>query len=311
MTPLSSIVIPTYNAEGYIKEAVDSALAETYKNCEVIVVDDGSTDGTKKLLLPYIEADKIKYVYQRNKGLAGARNTGIRKATGKYIALLDADDLFLPDKMAEQVAALEANPDYTVCYCDILHFSDTVPKKLYHHVYKYPSGDVFEFLLHRQFINPLSVVARKEVFDKYGYFDEELRRSEDWDLWLRWARAGVKFFYLNKILAHYRVRGVGNLSAVESEPVMKEKSLELFSRFGRTLGEPEKVRYQFSNIIRGLKLKLAFAYLMVGDKKAALGVAREVSGIWPFVVNLFPGIFWKLLLRMGRRVKHRLLLRRL
>ena len=94
-----SIVIPSYNAARYVKEAVDSALAQTYKNVEVIVVDDGSTDGTKKILAPYSESKKIRYIYEENKGLAGARNTGIKNSSGEYVAFLDADDLFCREKL--------------------------------------------------------------------------------------------------------------------------------------------------------------------------------------------------------------------
>lgn len=309
-----SIIIPAYNAADYIREAVDSALAQTYPDVEVVVVDDGSTDNTKHVLEPYISARKIKYVYEANKGLAGARDTGVKSAQGAYIAFLDADDLFLPEKVAEQVKVLEAHPDFGVCYSDLLHFTDSpsgVPeeRKFYHHRYKYPSGDVFGSLLRRQFINPLAVMARSEVFEKYGYFDENLRRSEDWDLWLRWSRAGVKFYYLDKPLAHYRMRGVGNLSSAESEPAMKEKNLELFSRLGENLSEEEKKKYKFEKILDTLRLKTAAAYLVVGDKKSAL---RLLSG-WPlvsFFARLLPAKFYLIAFGFLRRAKHRLLLKR-
>jgi glycosyltransferase involved in cell wall biosynthesis len=317
MEPKVSIIIPAYNAEAYVKEAVDSALAQTYKNREVIVVDDGSTDGTKKVLEPYIARKEIIYILQSNKGLAGARNTGTRAAKGEYIALLDSDDIFLPEKVAEQVAALESRPDFAVCYCGLIHFTDppagragSEPKRFYHHRFYYPSGDIFEPLLRRQFVNPLSVLARREVFEKYGYFDEALRRSEDWDLWLRWAHAGVKFYYLDKILAEYRMRSVGNLSAVESEPAMKDKSLELFTRFGKTLKNEEWQKYGYGKILDNLRIKAAFAYLMVGDKKTASARLPESSAIWRITIAILPAGAWRRLLVFLRQVKHRLLLKK-
>ncbi len=321
--PKVSIIVPTYNAAGYIKAAVDSALSQTYKDCEVIVVDDGSTDKTKKVLEPHAASGKIKYVYQSNKGLAGARNTGIRAAKGDYIAFLDADDIFLPGKIAEQADFLKSHPDFGVCYCDLLHFTDppakrveamragTEPRKFYHHRYSYPSGDILKPLLWRQFINPLAVVARRELFQEYGYFDETLRRSEDWDLWLRWAHAGAKFYYLDKILAYYRMRDVGNLSAIESEPMMKEKNLELFTRFGKTLTEGEWKQCEFSKVLGLLRKKLALAYLMVGDKKNALKNTDGMCGCWKFVIALIPAGAWKFLLGGARRIKHRFLLAKL
>ena len=309
--PLVSIIIPAYNAGRYIREAVDSALAQTYKNCEVIVVDDGSTDNTRQVLTPYIDAGKIKYIYQKNKGLAGARNTGIKNSSGEYIALLDADDLFLPEKIAEQVRALEENMDFGVCYSDLIHFSDAEPRKFYHHRYKYPSGNIFEPLLHKQFINPLTVMARREVFEKCGYFNENLRRSEDWELWLRWAHAGVKFYFLNKALAHYRVRSAGSLSSLESEPEMKEKNLEFFSRFGKMLTDFEWRKYCFSEILNRLRLKTALAYLMVGNKDMALQHAKKSSAAWAFLITIVPVKVWQLILQLARYVKHRLLLKKL
>lgn len=309
--PLVSIVIPAWNAERYVKEAVESALAQTYPRCEVIVVDDGSVDGTKNVLEPYIRDHRIIYIHQANKGLAGARNTGIRTARGAYIALLDSDDAFMPEKMERQVRALEEHAEYGACYSDLIHFTDTTPRKYFHHRYTYPSGDILEPLLHRQFLNPLTLVVRKAVFENDGYFDESLRRSEDWELWLRWARAGVKFLYVNEQFAYYRMRTTGNLSDVQSEPAMKSKNLELFTRFGKTLTAEEWRRYQFDDILRRLKTKVVFAYLMVGDKVEAAANAGHLSSLQRFLVEFLPASFWRFVLVRWRTMKHRLLLRKL
>lgn len=308
---LVSIIIPAWNAERYVKEAVDSALAQTYPAVEVIVVDDGSTDGTKAALAPYVENSRIAYMYQKNKGLAGARNTGIRAAKGEFVALLDSDDMFLPKKIEKQVSALGSYPEYGACYSDLIHFTDTEPRQYFHHRYDYPSGDILEPLLHRQFLNPLAVVARKDVFERYGYFDETLRRSEDWDLWLRWAHAGVKFYYLDEPLAHYRMRKAGNLSDLASEPAMKVKNYELFTRFGSSLTSDERQRFRFDDILRLLKTKVAFAYLLVGDKANALANAEHLSGATRLAIKAIPGIVWRFVLGHMRSVKHRLLLKKL
>ncbi len=308
---LVSIIIPAYNAEKYIKEALDSAIAQTYPNIEVIVVDDGSKDGTKKILEPYISTGKIVYVYQENKGLAASRNAGIKKSKGAYIAFLDADDLFLSDKVGEQVRALEQNPEFGVCYSDLLHFRETEPRKFYHHRYHYPSGDIFGELLHRQFINPLAVMAHRDVFEKYGMFDESLRRSEDWDLWLRWAHADVKFLYLDKPLAHYRVRKAGNLSSLSSEPEMKEKNLFIFSRLGGQLSKTEREKYDFENVLKSFRKKRALAYLAVGDKNKALERREDMPFLWRLLVLLLPAKILQYSFALVSRMKHRLLLKRL
>ncbi len=312
---LVSIIIPAYNAEKYIKEAVDSALAQTYPSVEVIVVDDGSTDGTKKVLEPYIAAQKIVYVHQSNGGLAASRNAGIKAAKGEFIAFLDADDMFLPEKVGSQMKALEVHPDFGVCYSDLNHFNDPVagekPSEFFHHRYSYPSGDIFAELLTRQFINPLTVMVRREVCEKYGVFDEELRRSEDWDLWLRWSHAGVKFLYLDKPLAQYRVRREGNLSSLSAEPDMKEKNLLVFSRIGEKLSKEEWQKYDFENILRRLRVKRAFAYLMVGEKAKALEYSETLPPATRLVIKVIPAKVWQSTLDFARALKHRLLLKKL
>ena len=253
---------------------------------------------------------KIKYIYQKNQGLAGARNTGIRAAKGEYVAFLDADDIFLPTKIEEQVRILELNHDFGVCYSNLLHFSDTEPRRYFHHRYRYPSGDIFEPLLHKQFINPLTVMIRRQILERYGLFDESLRRSEDWDLWLRWARAGVKFYYLDKILARYRIRSAENLSSLKSEPQMKEKNLEIFNRLGKKLSNAEWRAYNFPKILRGLKLKCAIAYLMVGDKRSALRFADVMPFGIKTLVEVLSARFWRWFWGIVRRLKHRWLLKK-
>ncbi|MFS8117396.1 MAG: glycosyltransferase family 2 protein, partial [Microcoleus sp.] len=106
--PQVSVIIPAYNGDRYIVQAVESVFAQTYTNWEIIVVDDGSTDETHQVLQPYL--DKIRYIYQENRGVAAARNRGIQEAKGEFIAFLDQDDFFLPDKLAAQIALFRQQP---------------------------------------------------------------------------------------------------------------------------------------------------------------------------------------------------------
>lgn len=305
---LVSIIIPAWNSENYIKESIDSALSQTYKNIEIIVIDDGSTDNTKKVINDYIKSRKIYYIFQPNKGLAGARNTGILSAKGEYIALLDSDDLFLPKKIQKQVEALEKNPDFSVCYCDLLHFTEREPRQFFHHRYSYPSGNLFGELLKKQFINPLTVIIKKTVFDTYGIFDENLKRSEDWELWLRFAHAGIKFLHLKEILAYYRIRNAGNLSSIESEPQMKEKNLEIFLNLKKKMSSEELIKYNFYTTLNNLRKKLSLSYLMIGEKKKAL--EKYPSFILKLIITIFPDNFLRLTLIVIRKLKHRSLLKK-
>src|SRR5262245_59636957 len=116
MKPLVSIVLTTFNQAPYIVDAVESALHQTYDNCEVIVIDDGSTDNTEQKIQPY--RDRIQYIYQSNQGVAGSRNTGILAARGEFLAFLDGDDIWEADKLAEQVAAAERYPESGIIAVD-------------------------------------------------------------------------------------------------------------------------------------------------------------------------------------------------
>jgi len=312
--PLVSIIIPAYNAERYIDEAVTSALRQEYPNKEIIVIDDGSEDETPRRILAYREKGSVRYIRQENKGLSAARNLGIRTAQGKYIALLDSDDAFLPDKINFQVEALENNPGYNVCYCDLLHFKDAMPRKFYHHTYHslYRSANPLRELIRKQFINPLSIIAKKEVFEKYGYFDETLRRSEDWDLWLRWSRAGVQFYYVDEVLAHYRVRDDENNTSVNNEPLMKEENLILFAKFFNGLTAEEKKELQEKTAFCNLEKRAAAAYLLVRDKKNALvhlnrAAEYQKDGVAPLklAVALLPASLLQYVARLIRKIKRR------
>jgi len=205
---LVSVVIPTYNYAGFVAHAVDSVLAQTYEPVEVIVVDDGSTDDTAAVLAPY--GDRINVVRQENRGLPAARNAGIRRATGEWIAFLDADDIWAPAKLAEQVALFHRLPDSVGLVCSrASRVSDDGV------VDDRESGYQASGLFPEDFRDELrvwnivegsasSALVRKVCFDRVGLFDETLRSSEDWDMWLRIARH-YDFAMVNKSLVRLRV----------------------------------------------------------------------------------------------------------
>ena len=187
--PRVSVVIPTYNRARTIGRAVDSALAQTYADLEVIVVDDGSTDDTQQVLARY--GDAIRVLYQENQERRVARNNGIRHACGEYIAFLDSDDLWLPNKLRRQVALLDRHPEVGLVYGQMFPID---PDGTWHLRPTRCTGwgqpgpaMIFEQLVMRNLIPTPTVVARKACFDHVGGFDPSLTCSEDWDLWLRIA----------------------------------------------------------------------------------------------------------------------------
>lgn len=184
-----SVIIPTYNRADLISETITSALQQTLKDKEVVIVDDGSTDNTSEVVREF--QDRVIYIRQPNSGPAKARNTGIRMAKGRLIAFLDSDDLWLPDKLELQYHAFQQNPNQGLIYTDVMWFSNgeiivpTLREK-----YQFHTGEVFEKLLFDNWIATSSVLVRKDCLEEAGGFDEDpqIMFVEDWNLWIRLAR---------------------------------------------------------------------------------------------------------------------------
>jgi len=203
--PLVSIIIASYNNGKYLAEAIESALGQTYKDLEIIVVDDGSTDNTRELVKQY--QPKIHYLYQENQGVCSARNTGIKNSKGKYLQFLDADDILLSEKLELQVNFLESNPDYAVCYSDVRYFNNFDRTKLSKGNYKFYSGDILKCLIQENFITIHAPLITRACLENTALFQTGFDSRGDWDLWLRIAYAGYKFYYMEKVLALCRWHG--------------------------------------------------------------------------------------------------------
>lgn len=192
-----SVIIPAYNAITYLPASLDSILAQTYTDFEVIIVNDGSTDGTAEWV-EQLTNPRVKLISQTNQGNCAARNTGIAHARGEYIAFLDADDLWDSTKLAKQVEMLEQNPEVGLVYTWVERI-DQNGKSLGKPFESNLSGNIWEKLLDRNVIATSSTMIRRCCFDNVGKFDENLKSFvEDWDLWLRIAAC-----YPIKVLPEY------------------------------------------------------------------------------------------------------------
>ncbi len=216
MVPLVSVIIPTFNRCDFLGDAVQSVLNQTFKDFELIVVDDGSTDSTKQMLAPYLSDSRVKYVYQAHTGSGGAaRNKGIETALGRYLAFLDSDDLWSSEKLDRQVNALEANPDFSVVYCACcIQQVDAERRVTSEYVVRRPPPQhpsLYEDLLYNCVIvgGASSVLIRAGCIPEVGVFDETLPGS-DWDLWRRLALSH-QFLYLDEPLVQVR-RHTTNMS---------------------------------------------------------------------------------------------------
>ncbi|HVK50170.1 MAG TPA: glycosyltransferase [Pseudoxanthomonas sp.] len=184
-----SAIIPTYNRRELVIRAIETVLAQTRAVEEIIVVDDGSTDGTGHALQARF-GDRIRYVWQANAGVSAARNHGMRLAQGRYFALLDSDDEWLPDKTQAQIEWLQARPDFGMVVCDVQRVDrDGAPIDVFHRreVIR-EDGRVLRYLIHNPALAPASAILRREVFEDVGGFDESLRTAEDIDFHLRIAQ---------------------------------------------------------------------------------------------------------------------------
>src|SRR3990172_7360951 len=182
--PKVSVIIPTYNREKYIVETLQSVFEQTFTDYEVIVIDDGSTDNTSVVLKPYL--DRIVYIRKPNGGQGSARNVGIKKAKGEYIAFLDSDDLWLPEKLEIQVRYLDGHPEAGLVFTDMVIFCQD--ESGMHQELKeihYRGGDIsFRTLLKWNFVPNLTVMARQSCINTAGLFDEsrDLIGIEDYDM---------------------------------------------------------------------------------------------------------------------------------
>jgi GT2 family glycosyltransferase len=204
-TPKITVVICAYNAAPFIAETLASVWAQTCADYEIIVVNDGSTDHTEQVLEPYF--DRIVYCYQPNAGPGAARNTALRRARGRYIALLDSDDQWLPTYLATMLARMQAEPEIDVLYPNAVLFG--TPQwdgQLFQDVCPSTAPVTLEKVLIRECNVFISAVFKREILDVVGLFDESLRGSEDFDLWLRMLQHGYRFAFLREPLVRYRKR---------------------------------------------------------------------------------------------------------
>lgn len=213
-----SVVIPAYNAKPFIERALESVAAQTFKAYEIVVVDDGSSDGTSSRTEAWTRSHpeiRLRLVRQQNRGIGGSRNTGVREAVGQYVAFLDQDDVWTKDKLAGVFRVLTASsaPIDLVCHDEWLEENGrTTARQTYG-----PYTGYEDLLFKGNCLSASATVVRRQALLEVGGFreDRKLNGVEDYDLWLRLARAGCRFEYLHEPLGIYCVHGMGYTSNVE------------------------------------------------------------------------------------------------
>jgi glycosyltransferase involved in cell wall biosynthesis len=231
--PLVSIIMAAYNHDRYIDKAIASALAQTWKSFELIVVDDGSTDTTSQVVSRF--GDSVRYIYQENRGQGGARNRGIASASGKYVCFLDDDDLWDSGYLATVTSVLEKEPETAALYTGYRMIDDEDRPLPQTGVRMVPPDRMYDALVCGGWFPPMVVTVRRDCLEQVGPLDETLRGHDDWDLWLRIARSCV-FAGIPEVLASYRIH-VGGLSA-DVAHMLEDRRRASAKHFGPEEGDP-------------------------------------------------------------------------
>jgi len=205
--PLISVIVSAYNVEPFLAETLASVQRQTYREFEVIVVDDGSTDRTSEIARQFVEKDaRFILLRQKNAGTAAARNAALKQARGEWIAFLDADDVWLPEKLAAQLNLLKQKPRANLLFTDyFLWDGQNDFGRRYSDPDKFPDGDVGRRLIFFNLFCISTVIIKREMLDTVGWFDVELLMAEDWDLWLRIAERGLCAKGVRQPMARYRI----------------------------------------------------------------------------------------------------------
>jgi glycosyltransferase involved in cell wall biosynthesis len=277
--PAVSIIVPAYACAEYIGATLDSVFAQTFRDYEVIVVNDGSPDTAEleRVLEPY--RARIVYLRQENRGVSAARNAAVRTARAPLLAMLDADDLLEPDYLAVQVAAMQREPTLDVLYPDTLIFGDASEAGLTYMQVNPSEGEVtFAGLLTQRCTVTSNAIVRRTAILRAGGYDESLKRSEDFDLWVRIIKQGGRIAYHRRVLARYR-RRPGSLST--NIALMNRDTLSALDKAERTLPLTateldvlKHARARFHALLRFNEGKQSF---MQGDAAAARVALAEAN----------------------------------
>ena len=296
--PNVSVVIPTYNRADYLHEAITSVLSQSYRDFEIIVVDDGSTDDTRRVLEHFIAEGSIQYIYQTNAGGGNARDTGIQAAQGKYIALLDSDDLFLPNKLEKQIAFLEEYNEAGMVHSGFSKFDNTGKDLGYRDSSRF-SGWIYPNLLLEWsvLIASSTVVMPSSVLQKIGRFDDSTWAA-DLDMWRRIARRYL-ILTVPENLAKIRVHAGG----------MSSDKTGIAARFLKYFDKAFLEDPTLSNNFRRRALSKMHANVghnLLGEGESEhMGYVRQNSvqaiRLWPYTFGAYAGYIGSFLNQTARK----------
>lgn len=266
MNPLVSIIIPVYNGSNYLAEAIDSALAQTYKNIEIIVINDGSNDDGKTEQVALSYGEKIRYYAKENGGVSSALNFGIEQMSGEYFSWLSHDDIYLPEKIDSQVKKIRTNQDIVLCYGSLMDKDKKPIKYRVKMLDKQLDGKgLFNKYIQGYGLNGLGFLIPKNVFADVGYFDESMRYLQDLDLWLRILWGDYRFICHKESLVVSRVHKAQTTNIMQDHFAKDRASLAV-KHINLLNGLQQEKRKEF--------LKLYLLLFAKGGNKKACGLVK-------------------------------------
>lgn len=276
-----SVVTPTYNRARFLPEAVNSVLAQTYTDLELIIVDDGSVDDTRNVLEPFLADGRVRYFYQENQGQSYARNLALEIAAGDFIAFLDSDDLWAPDKLEKQLAVLQKEPEVDIVHGDEAMIDEHGAVISLENMKRY-SGRITRRLLADNSVSITTALVRRRCFDEMGGFDTSVGVADDYELWLRFS-ARYCFHYQPDIVASYRVMADQISSDKRRRFAANERIIrEFLVRYGEVLS-PGELRWGVARFY----CRKARYFASVGERgEAASAIVRALcnapldSAVW-------------------------------
>jgi len=314
-----SIIVPCYNYGRYVGETLDSLLAQTFLEWECIVVDDGSKDNSGEVVQAYAKKDdRIQYIYQDNKGLPGARNTGIKMASGKYIMVLDADDLIQPNKIAAQVSQFEAHPALDFVYSGVRYFWDGKPENLRYSadwrnrpwaLNKSGQGkDLLKYIIISSAILSHQPMIKKEAIQKIGLYREELRSCEDWEFYLRCMYNNLQIAYVDESDTLSLIRLHPN-SMTRNRTVMINHMILVRNLLKEKITDPKLLALNHKFLINDL-IELSIVKQQFENKAAGQQVLSDASQqhssfrlfLFKILTRIFPSKLNLLLLSITRTI---------
>lgn len=293
--PKASVIIPTYNRSGMVKEAIASVLAQTEPDLEIIIVDDGSTDDTTAIVKAILDS-RIRYFYKQNSGPAGARNFGLSKAAGEYVAFLDSDDLWPENYLELMLDALESEPEFGVAYCSIGVLSDGEPQiKVRNKPKDCKSGRITRDLFRKGFVSPVAAVIRNGLLKDFR-FDESLLTAEDSDFFIRLS-VKTRFLYVPGICVTIR----NSPDSLSNAVGVKCNRVSALERFYYHLGGHKMVPRRAARVkISHLYRRVANKYRHEKKRQAALLLYRRAIKYYPLDLRLYVDLFKSLMLKKAQ-----------